>query len=68
MKDHKKEKKLTTSQHENDAVKPEPETLRTPDPQYEMEGPILSLVQGVKEEMKDGKTKKEADDDKNRKM
>jgi hypothetical protein len=32
------------------AVKPDPETLHTTDPQEHMEGPISSLVQGVKEE------------------
>ena len=31
-------------------VKPAPETLHTTDPQEHMEGPISSLVQGVKEE------------------
>jgi hypothetical protein len=68
MTDHKEEKKPTTGQNSDAALKPEPETLHTPDPQDEMEGPISSLVQGVKEGMKDDVTKKEADDKKNRKM
>ncbi|MEO6314746.1 MAG: hypothetical protein ABIU63_13630 [Chitinophagaceae bacterium] len=33
-------------------VKPDAETLHTTDPQDHMEGPISSLVQGVKDEAK----------------
>ena len=54
---------------ENDAaVKPDPKTLNTPDPQDEMEGPISSLVQGAKEGMEDNVTKEEADEEKDSKM
>ena len=68
MTDHQDENKTAKEQHKDAAVKPEPETLHTSDPQDEMEGPISSLVQGVKEGMEDDKTKKEADEDKDRKM
>lgn len=50
------------------AVKPEPETLHTPDPQDKMEGSISSLVQGVKDGLEDDETKKEADKEKDRKL
>ena len=68
MTDHQDENKTAKEQHKDAGVKPEPETLHTPDPQDEMEGPISSLVQGVKEGMEDDKTKKEADEEKDRKM
>ncbi len=68
MADHKEEHNSTTSQHNDAAVKPEPETLHTPDPQDKMEGPISSLVQDVKKGLEDDKTKTEADNEKDRKM
>ena len=68
MTDHQDENKTAKEQHKDAAVKPAPETLHTPDPQDEMEGPISSLMQGVKEGMKDDETKKEADEIKDRKM
>lgn len=45
------------------AIKPEPETLHTTDPQDNMKGPVSSLVQGVKEtvEENDSTSKEEAD-------
>ncbi|MBC7933927.1 MAG: hypothetical protein H7Y86_01015 [Rhizobacter sp.] len=45
------------------AVKPDPETLHTTDPQDHMKGPISSLVQGVKEtaEENDSQSKDDAD-------
>ena len=68
MTDHQDENNTAKEQHKDAAVKPEPETLHTPDPQNEMEGPISSLVQGVKEGMENDETKKEADEEKDRKM
>ena len=50
------------------ALKPDPKTLNTSDPQDEMEGPISSLMQGVKEGMENDETKEEADEKKDRKM
>lgn len=54
-------------QHKNAAVKPDEETLHTTDPQENMEGPISSLVQGVKEKVEenDKESKEEADKKKN---
>jgi hypothetical protein len=48
------------------AVKPDPETLHTTDPQEHMEGPVSSFVQGVKEkaEENDEQSKEEADKEK----
>jgi len=51
------------------AVKPDPETLHTTDPQDHMKGPISSLVQGVKDtvEDNDSESKVEADKEKDEK-
>ena len=68
MTDYNEENKSRNEQHKEAAVKPEPETLHTPDPQSKMEGPISSLVQGLKESLVDDETKKEADKEKDRKM
>jgi hypothetical protein len=45
FKDKKKEK-----DPKNPALKPDPETLHTTDPQEHMEGPVSSTVQNIKEE------------------
>ena len=52
------------------AVKPDPETLHTTDPQEKMKGPISSLVQNVKEgvEEDDNESKEEADKRKEKNM
>lgn len=52
--------------NKDSAVKPAPETLHTTDPQDHMEGPISSLVQGVKDtaEENDKESKEEADEEK----
>ena len=62
------ESKSAKEQHKDAAVKPDPKTINTTDPQDEMEGPISSLVQGAKEGMENDETKEEADEKKNRKM
>ena len=51
------------------AVKPDPETLHTTDPQDHMEGPISSLVQGLKDTVEDNDTesKEQADKEKDEK-
>jgi hypothetical protein len=63
MKTEEKAKQEELKQNKDAAVQPDPETLHTTDPQEHMEGPISSLVQGVKEnvEEKGGET---ADDKK----
>lgn len=64
-----KNDKPKLQQEENDeALKPDPKTLNTTDPQDEMEGPLSSLVQGAKEGLEDNKTKEEADKEKDSKM
>ena len=68
MTDQNNAKTSEAEQNKNALVKPEPETLKTPDPQDKMEGPISSLVQGAKEGLEDSVTKKEADAEKDRKM
>ena len=50
-------KKNNKTEKKEDVLKPDPETLHTTDPQEEMEGPISSIVQNIKEEA-------ENDDDK----
>lgn len=46
----KKDNKAKDKGKKEDALKPDPETLHTTDPQEKMEGPISSIVQNVKEE------------------
>lgn len=48
---------------EKDPLAPDPETLHKTDPQEEMEGPVSSLVQNLKEEAEKGdqESKEEAD-------
>ena len=41
------------------AVKPDPETLHTTDPQEHMEGPFSSLMQGTKEGFEDNGSEEE---------
>lgn len=55
-------KKEQDEQNKDAAVKPEPETLHTTDPQDEMEGPVSSIVQGLKDTFDgDDESKEEAD-------
>jgi hypothetical protein len=57
-----KEIKKKKEDEKEPAIKPDPETLDTTDPQEKMKGPISSLVQGVKEEVEenDKESKEEA--------
>jgi len=50
------------------ALKPDPETLHTPDPQENMEGPVSSIMQNIKEgaEKNDEESKEEADEKKDK--
>ena len=49
-------------------LKPDPKTLNKTDPQENMEGPISSFVQGIKEnaEKNDEESKEEADEKKDK--
>ncbi len=49
-------------------VQPDPETLKTTDPQEHMEGPISSLMQKASEGLNPDTTKKEADEEKEKGM
>ena len=49
--DQEKEELKKKSDKKDPAIKPDQETLHTTDPQEHMEGPISSLVQGVKKEV-----------------
>ena len=64
----KNDKPILQNEKSDEALKPDPKTLNTTDPQDEMEGPISSLVQGAKEGLEDDKTKEEADNEKDSKM
>ena len=68
MKHTNEESKAGKEQNKDAIVKPDPKTLHTTDPQDEMEGPISSLVQNIKDSGKNDKSKKEADKEKDRKM
>ena len=59
-----KKKKNEEVQADN-GLKPDPKTLHKTDPQENMEGPISSVVQTVKENVEDEVTKEEADKKKN---
>lgn len=50
------------------AIKPDKETLHTPDPQENMEGPVSSLMHNVAESFDTTQSKKEADEEKEKKM
>lgn len=62
--DDKKQKK----KNNEPALKPDPETLHTTDPQEKMEGPVSSVIQNIKEdaEENDTESKDEADRKKER--
>lgn len=64
------EKKQQDQQHQNAAVKPDPETLHNTDPQDNMKGPVSSVMQNIKDTAEDNnkETKKEADIKKDEKM
>ena len=62
-------KKEQDAQNKDAAIKPEPETLHTTDPQRKMEGPVSSLVQGVKNAVNSNdESKTEADAKKEKNM
>lgn len=50
--------------NKEETIKPDPKTLHTSDPQDEMEGPLSSLVQGVKENLDENSESKEQADEK----
>ena len=54
----KKDKKVP------DTLKPDPEILHTTDPQENMEGPVSSVMQNIKEEAEENEEKDKKDEDK----
>lgn len=48
--------------NEPSAIKPEPETLHTPDPQKKMDGPVSSSIKSVGEIFDTDETKDEEDE------
>ena len=69
MENTQQAKKEQDAQNKDAAVKPEPETLHTTDPQKKMEGPVSSLVQGVKNAVNgNDESKEEADAKKEKNM
>lgn len=49
-------------------LKPDAETLHTTDPQENMEGPVSSVMQNIKEGAEDSESKESADKKKDRNM
>jgi len=69
MANQTKDKKKDKDQ-KGPALKPDPETLHTTDPQEHMEGPVSSVVKNAKEnaEENDKESKEEADRKKDKNM
>lgn len=55
-------------QQEEPALKPDEETLHTPDPQKEMEGPVSTLMHKTGHSFKSDKTKEEAEEERSKNM
>lgn len=68
MTDHHNDNRTTEEQHKDAPIKPEPDTLKTPDPQDKMEGPVSSLIQGIKDSSDKDPSKEEADEERDSKM
>ena len=60
MADQATEKDKEKEHNKDAAVKPDPETLNTTDPQEHMEGPISSLMHKTGEEFESEKAEREA--------
>ena len=63
-----KNKQPGKDENKDAAVKPEPETLHTADPQEHMEGPVSTLLHKLGGGFDTDKTKKEADEEKEKDM
>lgn len=60
LKDEELKKNKKNDEHEDAAVKPDPETLGKTDPQEDMEGPVSSLMQKGSKVMESNENKDEA--------
>jgi hypothetical protein len=56
------------NREDNKALKPDPETLHTTDPQKNMEGPVSSLMHKTGEGFNTEETKEEADNEREKNM
>ncbi len=65
-----KNEKTQTGKDDNKdaAIKPDPKTLHTTDPQKKMEGPISSLMHGAGHALDNHESKEEADEKKEKNM
>jgi hypothetical protein len=63
MPEHKENKEKIEGKKDS-SLKPDPETLHTTDPQEEMEGPVSSIVQSIKNKAEDNDQKDEDDEKK----
>jgi hypothetical protein len=61
-------KKEDKDPNKDAAIKPDPKTLHTTDPQEKMEGPISSLMHEVGESLDSSETREEADEKKEKNM
>ncbi|HMJ47231.1 MAG TPA: hypothetical protein VK498_07870 [Ferruginibacter sp.] len=68
MTDNKEDNKSSKNDNKDAAVKPEPETLHTTDPQKNMEGPVSSLMKKTGKTLDSGESQKEADEEKEENM
>ncbi len=57
MADEKKEIVVQDKSNDNAAIKPDPETLHTTDPQEHMKGPLSSLMHKVEEKAEENNQK-----------
>ena len=64
----KKNNKAKDREKKETPLKPDPETLHTTDPQENMEGPVSSVMQNIKEEAEDNESKEESDSKKDKNM
>jgi len=58
---NKKDDKKRRKGKNDSSLKPDPETLHTTDPQENMEGPVSSIIQNIKESAEDHESKESAD-------
>ncbi len=67
MSDKQQEKNKEKESNKDAAVKPDPETLNTTDPQEHMEGPLSSLMHKAGEGFESEKAEREAKENKDKK-
>jgi hypothetical protein len=70
MTDPKKWRDENNPEEKHDGLQPDPETLKTTDPQEHMKGPVSSVMQNIKDEAEEGdkESKEEADEKKDKNL